>query len=35
MLLEGQFQREGTFDEVFETDDIRIKPFYDYNFTDK
>ncbi|MDB5121692.1 MAG: ATP-binding cassette protein [Sphingobacteriales bacterium] len=34
MLLEGQFQREGTFDEVFETDDIRIKPFYDYNFTD-
>lgn len=35
MLLEGQFQREGTFDKVFETDDVRIKPFYDYNFTDK
>ena len=35
MLLEGQFQREGTFDEVFATDDIRVKPFYDYNFTDK
>jgi len=35
MLLEGQFQREGTFDEVFDTDDVRVKPFYDYNFTNK
>jgi phospholipid/cholesterol/gamma-HCH transport system ATP-binding protein len=35
MLLEGQFQREGTFDEVFATEDVRVKPFYDYNFTDK
>jgi phospholipid/cholesterol/gamma-HCH transport system ATP-binding protein len=32
MLLEGQFQRVGTFDEVFATDDSRVKPFYDYNF---
>ncbi|MEO6150705.1 MAG: ATP-binding cassette domain-containing protein [Mucilaginibacter sp.] len=32
MLLDGQFQRVGTFDEVFETDDARVKPFYDYNF---
>jgi phospholipid/cholesterol/gamma-HCH transport system ATP-binding protein len=32
MLLEGQFQRVGTFDEVFATDDTRVKPFYDYNF---
>ncbi|TSD63466.1 ATP-binding cassette domain-containing protein [Inquilinus sp. KBS0705] len=33
MLLDGQFQRIGTFDEVFDTDDKRVKPFYDYNFT--
>jgi phospholipid/cholesterol/gamma-HCH transport system ATP-binding protein len=32
MLLDGQFQREGTFDEVFDTNDVRVKPFFDYNF---
>ena len=32
MLLDGQFQRTGTFDEVFNTTDSRVKPFYDYNF---
>ncbi len=32
MLLDGQFQRQGSFDEVFNTDDERVKPFYDYNF---
>ena len=32
MLLDGQFQRQGTFDEVFNTDDERVKSFYDYNF---
>ena len=32
MLIEGQFQRTGTFDEVFDTNDKRIKPFFDYNF---
>ena len=32
MLLDGQFQRVGTFEEVFATDDARVKPFYDYNF---
>jgi phospholipid/cholesterol/gamma-HCH transport system ATP-binding protein len=32
MLLDGQFQRTGTFDEVFDTNDIRVKPFFDYNF---
>lgn len=32
MLLEGQFQRVGTFAEVFDTDDERVKPFYNYNF---
>ena len=34
MLIEGQFQRLGTFEEVFDTKDERIKPFYDYNFTE-
>jgi phospholipid/cholesterol/gamma-HCH transport system ATP-binding protein len=32
MLLDGQFQRQGTFDEVFDTTDERVKPFFDYNF---
>jgi phospholipid/cholesterol/gamma-HCH transport system ATP-binding protein len=32
MLLDGQFQRQGTFQEVFEGDDERVKQFYDYNF---
>jgi phospholipid/cholesterol/gamma-HCH transport system ATP-binding protein len=32
MLLDGQFQRQGSFDEVFNTNDERVKPFYDYNF---
>jgi phospholipid/cholesterol/gamma-HCH transport system ATP-binding protein len=32
MLLDGQFQRQGTFEEVFNTNDERVQPFYDYNF---
>lgn len=32
MLLDGQFQRQGTFEEVFSTIDERVKAFYDYNF---
>jgi len=32
MLLDGQFQHIGTFQEVFNTNDERVKPFYDYNF---
>lgn len=32
ILLDGQFQRQGTFEEVFDTDDARVKPFFDYNF---
>jgi len=32
MLLDGQFQRTGTFNEVFDTNDKRVKPFFDYNF---
>jgi phospholipid/cholesterol/gamma-HCH transport system ATP-binding protein len=32
MLIDGKFQRTGSFDEVFDTKDERIKPFFDYNF---
>jgi phospholipid/cholesterol/gamma-HCH transport system ATP-binding protein len=32
MLLDGKFQRTGSFEEVFDTKDERIKPFFDYNF---
>jgi phospholipid/cholesterol/gamma-HCH transport system ATP-binding protein len=32
MLLDGQFLKQGTFEEVFDTDEERIKSFYDYNF---
>jgi phospholipid/cholesterol/gamma-HCH transport system ATP-binding protein len=32
ILLDGQFQRQGSFEEVFDTDDARVKPFYEYNF---
>lgn len=34
MLLDGEFQREGSFEEVFNTNDERVLPFYDYNFTE-
>lgn len=34
MLLDGQFQRQGSFDEVFDTEDERVKLFYDYNFVE-
>src|SRR5690606_30476140 len=32
ILLDGQFKRTGTFEEVFDTEDERVKSFYDYNF---
>jgi phospholipid/cholesterol/gamma-HCH transport system ATP-binding protein len=32
MLLDGTFVREGSFDEVFKSDDERIQSFYNYNF---
>ncbi|WP_234734361.1 ABC transporter ATP-binding protein [Tellurirhabdus bombi] len=33
MLLDGKFQRQGTFEDVFtEAEDERVKAFYDYNF---
>jgi phospholipid/cholesterol/gamma-HCH transport system ATP-binding protein len=32
MLLDGKFLKQGTFEEVFSTDDDRIQNFYNYNF---
>lgn len=32
MIDEGKFLKVGTFDEVFSSDDERIKRFYNYNF---
>jgi phospholipid/cholesterol/gamma-HCH transport system ATP-binding protein len=32
MLADGCFLRQGSFDEVFDTDDARVKGFYNYNF---
>jgi phospholipid/cholesterol/gamma-HCH transport system ATP-binding protein len=33
MMLEGKFVRQGSFDDIFETEDERIRSFYEYNFT--
>lgn len=35
MLAEGCFLRQGSFDEVFATEDARIRDFYNYNFIQK
>lgn len=32
MLFNGKFIKQGTFEEVFNTDDERIQNFYNYNF---
>jgi phospholipid/cholesterol/gamma-HCH transport system ATP-binding protein len=32
MLLDGQFVTQGSFEEVFKSDDERIQSFYNYNF---
>jgi len=32
MLLEGKITRQGSFDEVFDTDDEQAKSFFNYNF---
>ena len=32
MLLDGKFVQQGSFEEVFASNDERIKSFYDYNF---
>jgi len=34
IMLDGKFFRKGSFEEVFDTDDERVKSFYDYNFTE-
>jgi phospholipid/cholesterol/gamma-HCH transport system ATP-binding protein len=34
MLFDGQFQRVGTFEEVFAAEDQRVQQFYQYNFTE-
>lgn len=33
MMFDGKFLREGSFEEVFSTDDEKVKSFYNYNFT--
>lgn len=35
MLLDGKFEKTGKFDEVFQTEDPKIKSFYNYNFMQK
>ncbi len=32
MLLAGKFERQGSFEEIFDTDDARVRAFYNYNF---
>ncbi len=32
MMFDGMVQKQGTFEEVFNSDDERIKLFYEYNF---
>lgn len=32
ILLDGTFQKVGTFDDVFRSEDERVRNFYDYNF---
>lgn len=32
MLVDGHFQRQGSFEEVFNSGDSQAQPFYDYNF---
>ncbi|MFC5410427.1 ABC transporter ATP-binding protein [Larkinella bovis] len=35
MLLDGRFEKQGTFEEVFDDpNDERVKQFYEYNFVD-
>lgn len=35
MLIDGKFVRQGRFAEVFDTEDERVKGFFDYNFTEE
>lgn len=34
MMFDGKFIKQGTFEEIFNTDDERIQNFYKYNFID-
>ena len=34
ILMEGKFLKQGTFKEVFDSQDPKIRAFYDYNFTE-
>jgi len=34
MLVDGKFLKQGTFKEVFDSDNENVKSFYDYNFID-
>lgn len=34
MLFDGKFLKQGSFEEVFASDDERIQHFYEYNFVD-
>jgi phospholipid/cholesterol/gamma-HCH transport system ATP-binding protein len=35
MLSEGRFLRQGSFEEVFRSEDPKIRSFYNYNFIEK
>jgi phospholipid/cholesterol/gamma-HCH transport system ATP-binding protein len=35
MLVDGKISRQGSFDEIFNTEDERIRGFYNYNFIHK
>lgn len=35
MMFDGKFIKQGTFEEVFNTDDERIQNFYKYNFVEQ
>jgi phospholipid/cholesterol/gamma-HCH transport system ATP-binding protein len=32
MLIDGKFLRQGSFNDVFDTSDERVRGFYEYNF---
>jgi len=35
MLINGKIEKQGSFDEVFSSDDLKIRAFYNYNFITK
>lgn len=32
MIVDGRFAKQGKFEDVFNTDDVNVRGFYDYNF---